>query len=470
MSLERPVVVAERPGPGAPRPYHFPRFVRSELPNGLKVVAVHLPGRGLVSATLVSPGGAAEEPDELGGATVLMARALSEGTARHDAVGLVEAGERLGASLHAEAGWDAWTVSVDVPGERLAPALELLAEMAAEPSFPPAEVERLRDERLNDLLQAQADPRRRADEAFIETIYAPTAGYRRPSAGLRETVERLDDAVLRSIHARRFEPAGMTLVVGGDLTELDVRSVGEQVFGGWTGTGPAASAATRTAVDAAARRERLVRVVDRPGAVQTEIRIGHPGAPRRIADFHALSVMSAILGGLFDSRLNRNLREDKGWTYGAGAGFDLRRSAGPFSARAAVNTDVTVRAVVEMLRELDGIRAGAVEARELDAARDYLIGVFPLRFETPAAVVGALSGLVVHGLPDDELDRYRDAVAAVDASQVHAAALSHIRPDEASIVLVGAADAFGAELEGAGVGPVVIDRGGGPGGAVDPGA
>ena len=203
---------------------------------------------------------------------------------------------------------------------------------------------------------------------------------------------------------------------------------------------------------------RFVRVVHRPGAVQTEIRIGHPGAGRRIPDFHAVSVMSAILGGLFNSRMNMKLREEKGYTYGASAGFDLRRSAGPFGTRAAVNTEVTVPAVQDMLAELDRIRDGLVTEDELRAARDFLVGIFPLRFETPGAVVGALGGLVSMGLPDDELNLYRPAIEAVSAEQVLAAATTHIQPDRSAIVLVGDADTFAADLEAANLGPLTIER------------
>jgi predicted Zn-dependent peptidase len=199
-----------------------------------------------------------------------------------------------------------------------------------------------------------------------------------------------------------------------------------------------------------------VRLVHRPGSVQSEIRIGHPGLPRRIPDFHALSVMSAILGGLFNSRLNRNLREDKGYTYGAGAGFDLRRGPGPFAARAAVNTEVTVPAIAEMLRELERMRDEPVADDELAAGRDFLVGVFPLRFETPGPVVGAIGGLVVHDLPDDELARYRPEIEAVTVDDVHRVAREHLHVDRAAIVLVGDADAVGTEIERAGFGPLDV--------------
>lgn len=446
----------ERPQPGVPRPYTFPPFERTRLDNGLAVISVDLPARPLLAGVLIALGGAGDDPVTEAGATVLMARALSEGTDNYDAIELVEATERLGASLHAEAGWDALSVSVDVPGERFPAALDLLAEVMARPTFPERDVERLRDERLNDLLQARADPRRRAEEAFIETIYADSSPYRHSAAGTRETVEGLGSDETRRALARRFDPGSMTLIVGGELGGLDIHALAVERFGAWKADAQARPAAIVNASPASL--ERRVRVIHRPGAVQTEIRVGHPGLARLIPDFHAVSVMSAILGGLFNSRLNRKLREEKGYTYGASAGFDLRRSAGPFAARAAVNTDVTVPAIVDMIAELDGIRSEAPTSDEIGAARDYLVGVFPLRFETPGAVVGALTGLVMQGLPDDELARYRGAIEAVDADAVLAAANAHVRPDEAAVVLVGDADAFLPALEAASLGPITVER------------
>ena len=463
------VVVANRPTHGEPRPFQFPRFERQELSNGLGLIAVHLPGRQLVTASLVLPAGAVDEPAERAGVTSLMARALTEGTSRHDAVALTEAAERLGASLHAEAGWDGISVSVDVPAERLSPALELAAEVAIEPTFPAAEVERMRDERMNDLLQARADPRRRADDGFVETVYAPGSPYGRPSAGTEATVPGLDADATREIHRRRFDPARMTLIIGGDLEAVgdDVRAIAEARFGNWA-PNPDAEAPKAPNV-AAARDERIVRVIHRPGSVQTEIRVGHLGVPRLVPDFHAISVMSAILGGLFNSRLNRKLREEKGYTYGAGAGFDMRRGTGPFAVRAAVNTEVTVPAIQDMFVELEAMRDGPPTSAELHAARDYLVGVFPLRFETPPAVVGAIAGLLIHGLPMDELDRYRPAIEAVSDEAVLAAARGHIQPSKAAVVLVGDADAILPELEGAAFGPITVEREAlpGPGAAAD---
>ena len=453
-------VVTTRPTPGTPRPYDFPAIASTTLDNGLTVLVADLPGRPLVTASLILPVGAADEPAATAGSAVLAARALTEGTDRYDAIALIEASERLGASLHAEAGWDATSIGVDVPASRLAPALELLAEVLQHPTFPAADVERLRDERLNDLLQAHADPRRRADETYIGTIYAPASPYHRPAAGTQETVAGLDREIVRGAYARTQDPGRATLVVAGDLGGQDPVALAATALGAWRRSPDAV--VSRDPVDAPASTGRVVRVVHRPGSVQTEIRIGHVGLRRRIPDFHAVSVMSAILGGLFNSRLNLQLRETKGYTYGAGAGFDLRRGAGPFTARAAVNTEVTVPAVIDTLAELERMRDTRVTDDELAAARDFLVGVFPLRFETPGAVAGALAGLAVHGLSIDELIEYRARIEAVDIDAIAAAAARHLQVDRAAIVLVGDVDAFGPALEAAGLGTIVIDRDDGP--------
>ncbi len=450
------VVVATRPTPGHPRPYHFPPFERAVLANGLNVLTVHLPGRPLVNAQLVLLNGAADEPATEAGATVLSSRALTEGTENYDAIALIEATERLGAGLHADAGWDSYTVGVEVPASRLEPALELLVEVVAHPTFPASEVERIRDERLNDILQARADARRRADEAFAATIYRDDSPYHRPSGGTRATVTPLDRIGLERAWTRGLDPRRMTLVVAGDLEGIEPTRLADRLMAGWTRADGAVAPGPIVAKPVPGGRR--LRLVDKPGAPQTEIRVGHVGVPRRIPDFHALSVLGAILGGLFNSRLNMKLREEKGYTYGAHASFDLRRAAGPFAARAAVNTEVTAAALSDLLAELERIRSEPVSEAELRAARDYLIGVFPLRFETPGPIVQALTGLVIHDLPDDELATYRDRINAVGAADVVTAARAHIHLDRASAVLVGDAAVVASSLEVVGFGPVEVIR------------
>lgn len=455
----------QRPQPGQPREYDFPAFERSTLDNGLTIVRCHVPGRPLLQAQLIvrgdAGGGGTSEAAGQAGATVLTARAMSEGTTERDAVAFVEAAERLGAEMGAGASWDSLSVHVEVPRTHLTEAMSLFAEMALQPAFPERDVDRLRDERLNDLQQVMADARRRAEKAFPAVVYDQAAAYARPLGGVEETVGPLDRDVLAARYASLMRPEACTLIVCGDIEDLEVDRLADAAFGGWDAN-DAGPAAPETPDKAAAGRR--VVLVDRPGAPQSEIRVGHVGTPRRIEDFHALSVTNALLGGLFNSRLNMLLREERGYTYGVSSGFDMRRAAGPFAVRCAVESEVTAPAVADIMSELGRIAQDPVEEAELDAARDYLIGVFPLRFETSAQVAGALAGLVVHGLPDDELDRYRPAVACVGAQDVRTAAAAHIDPDRASIVVVGDVSKFEAPLREAGYGEVEVvhDDGFGP--------
>jgi zinc protease len=427
-------ILDTRPLPGPPRDYHFPRFERARLTNGLTVLHAHLPGRALLAATLIVPGGGWTEPTDQAGVTVLTARALTEGTERRDAIEFIEASERLGAEIHADASWEALTASMEVPRSRFGDALALLAEMMFEPAFPGEEVDRLRDERLNDLLQAWSDPRRRAERVFPETIYRNSVPYSRPLAGIQATVRGLDRDAVAARHAALLDPSAATLVVAGDLSGLSLERLAEEHLG--QRPAGAASESPEREVDRHPDGAKVV-LVDRPGAPQSELRIGHIGVPRQTPDFHAIAVLNAILGGTFNSRLNRVIREERGYTYGIHSSFDMRRRAGPFAVRCAVETAVTVPALLETVNIVRDMTEVAPDDEEISTARDYLVGVFPLRFEGASQVAAALAGLVAFELPDDELDRYRPEVAAVDADAVMAAARRYIRPEDLSIVIVG---------------------------------
>jgi predicted Zn-dependent peptidase len=444
-------VLDVRPGPGRPREYHFPRFERLTLSNGLTVIHANVPGRALLAAQLLLPGGGWTESADQAGVTVLTGRALTEGTQTRDANEFIEAAERLGAEIHAESTWETLSASVEVPRSHFGKALALLAEMVAQPALPAPEIERLRDERLNDLIQAWSDPRRRAERVFPETIYASGTPYSRPLAGTKETVSAIDREAVVARHAQIVDAAQATLVVAGDLSGIDVARLAQETLGALPSRGASAASAP---TDAPAGHTGRVVLVDKPGAPQSELRIGHVGVARQTQDFHALSVLNAILGGTFGSRLNRVLREELGYTYGIHSSFDMRRFAGPFAIRTAVETAVTVPAILETLRIVREFCANEVENDELTVARDYLVGVFPLRFESAAQVASALGGLIVFDLPDDELDRYRPQVAAISAQDVLSAAARHVRPDDLSIVVVGDAKEVETALRDAGLGEV----------------
>jgi zinc protease len=432
-----------RPEASAPRPYHFPRFERTTLENGLVLVVAPMPKLPIVTMMLLADAGAMAEDAMPDGVASLTARALVEGTTRTGAAELTERLERLGASVYAEGDWDAAVVGMSVLRSQLDAAVALFAEIVTSPAFPVREVERLKSERLAEILQLRAEPRGLADEIYGQALYAKGSRYARPERGSAGSVAQLSPTALTAFHAARFRPAGSTLIMTGDITAADAKTIAMRALGAWSGS--AASAARVS--DAPARTTRMLHLVDRPDAPQSEIRLGHVGLPRSHPDHFPAMLMNALLGGLFSSRINLNLRERHAYTYGAHSGFDWRRGAGPFVVSTAVQSDVTAAAVREILTEIDAIRTAPVTASELELATSYLAGVFPIKYETTDAVARALAAMEVFTLPADYFDTYRDKVRAVTAADVLDAAQRHLHPDAMQLVVVGDAAAARAPLE-----------------------
>jgi predicted Zn-dependent peptidase len=349
---------------------------------------------------------------------------------------MTDAFEQLGTAVTSEADWDAATVQFTVVSSRFDDAMALLAEVLTAPRFAEADVERLKSERLAELLQERVEPRSLADEHFARAVYAPSSRYARAAGGTRASVRALDAAQVTAWHAARYSGATTTLVVVGDVTPTQVEAATGRNFCTWTGPVQA-----MTEVDATPRTDRRgVHVVAKADAPQTELRVGHVGLPRGHRDYFAAVVMNAVLGGLFSSRINLNLRERHAYTYGAHSAFDWRRSAGPFVVATAVKTEVTDAAVREILLEIDRIRDEKINADELNLATSYLTGVFPIRYEATGAVASALALAAVHDLPEDYFSTYRERVASVTADDVLRVAREHLCPDALQVLGVGNAE------------------------------
>lgn len=442
-----------RPAPGAPRPYHFPNFIHRPMDSGLTLWIVPLPDRDMVSVHLMVDGGAASESEAEGGIAALTAESLVTGTKRLDGHAFAEASERLGIELFADSSWDVARAGfVALPAQWTA-GLALLAEMVREPGFDEGEFDRIREERLADILQARSEPGRLADEFFLRHVFGEGAPYGRLSAGTPETVEPLAVFQARAHHERNWRPDRSHLVVAGPVDADAVANEVQAVLGDWAGTSPG-----HRNIEVADRGGRRVVIVDRPGSVQSELRIGHVGIDRRHPDYFPAMVMAGLLGGTFSSRLNQRLREELGYTYGARAAFDPRRSAGPFSARAAVQTEVTADAIRETLLQLERMRSAPPEAGELREVTDYMIGVFPLRFETTMGAAAGIEPIAVYGLDHDWWATYRDRVEAVGPTEAHQAAVDLLRPAESLIVLAGDAAVVRGPIEEADLGPVEVVR------------
>jgi zinc protease len=450
---------SSRPVPGASRPYHFPSFERTRLPNGLELVVATVRRLPLASIRIVLDLGARNETREEAGIAALTAAALAEGTTRLDAAALAEEFERLGGSLATYATWDATQARTTVMSDRLQPALALLAEVIRLPAFATREVERLRDERLAELLEQRSEPRGLADERFSSWLYKSASRLSIQDGGSERTVARLAADSCRQWHAGRFGPTLSSVVIAGDVDLKDAEAMVQEVLGDWT-----ARPVRKAEVDDSQRiLEPTVRLLHRAGAPQTELRLGHVGPRRATPDYFDVVVMNAILGGVFNSRINMNLRERNAFTYGAFSAFDWRRDAGPFVVSTAVATGVTGAAVREIVYELERMRAAPPTEDELSLATSYLDGVFPIRFETTDAIAGAIASLRTLRLPDTFYDTYRDRIRDVTLESVAQAAQNHIHLDRLQVLAVGDRDHVAAALDLPGFGPLgdVIEDGDG---------
>ena len=421
------------PAPGAVRPFEFPRVERHRLANGLVVLAVRSGALPLVTVRAVLDAGAAAERDGEEGLAWLVAQALEGGTARRSGDELAWALERLGAELETRTTWDTVHAAFTVRSDRLDEALSLLSEIVREPAFAEREVARLRDEQLAEMLRRRTDPRGLADDSAAHYIFADSSPYARPLLGTEERVRAHDAAAARAYHQRRYTPGNAAVVVVGDVAAEDAVRHMQAAFGDWT----APHDATPTPDTQPRSTAGGVHIVNREGAVQSELRIGHVGVPRHHPDYHALLVANAALGGAFISRLNLNLREKHGFTYGVRSGFAWRRGAGPFIIQTAVASDVTARAVEETLREVRALQEDGLSDDELRAARDFLAGTLPLAMQTTEQLSAMVADLHTFDLPADYFEHHQQAIMGISRDDIARVVRQHIRPDELAIVVVG---------------------------------
>lgn len=438
------------PPAGAIRLFQFPPFLRRTLANGLEVLAARQPGVPLVSLELVTPAGGQHDPPGRAGLATLTASAIDEGTQRRNAMEIAAHMERLGGYFSTGADWDEGYLGVGLLSRHCQAGIDLLAEVLSEPTFPENEIDRLRRQRLSELLRRRQDPSSTADETLARVIYEGTP-YANPLIGTEETVEALGRDTLVDFYQRCYTLRGSALIAVGDLDPEEILRAAEAAFRGASHEAPAAPAILPAPLDGVS-----VHVVDRPGASQTELRLGHAGVARRHPDYVPLVMLNTILGGNFTSRINMNLRERHGYTYGAASRFTARLQAGPFIIDAAVSTESTGAAAREVLAELRRIREDLVEPREIEETRSYILGVFPYTFQTINDFAKRLENLSVHRLPDDYYPRYLERLAGMQREELLEAAQRHLHPEHMAVVAVGPAEDLVPQLEG--LGPVTVSR------------
>jgi zinc protease len=421
------------PRPGPPAALRLPTIQKQRLSNGLPVWIVEMHKVPVAQINLAVFSGTANDPPGRFGVASLAAALLEEGAGSRSALEIADAVDYLGADLAATSTTDSSAVRLHVPVARLADALPIMADVALRPSFPKDELERQRQERLTSLLQGRDDPPTISSVAFSRILYGKAHRYGTPQFGTAETIKTFTTDDLRAFYKSAFRPENATLLAVGDVTADKVMPLFEKNFGAWKASG-AAAAEKLPAVEQPAARQ--IYLIDKPGSPQSQIRIGWIGVPRSTPDFFPIQVLNTILGGSFSSRLNMNLREQHGYTYGASSTFDMRGSAGPFFAAAGVQTDKTSEALKEFFNELDAILT-PVPADELARAKNYVALRFPGAFETTGDISRRLEDALVYHLPDDYFSKYVQNIQAVTAADVQRVAQKYIQPGKLAVVVVG---------------------------------
>ncbi len=439
------------PGLGPTPALKLPAIQKRELTNGLPVWLVELHEVPVAQVNLVVTSGSASDPAGKYGIANFVASMLEEGAGSRSSLDIADAIDFLGADLTAGSAVDSTGVRLHVPVARLADALPIMADVVQRPTFPRDELDRLRQQRLTSLIQARDDPSTIASLAFSKVLYGADHRYGTATMGTAETIKGFTVEDLRAYYTGAFRPENSTLIVVGDVVPDKVMPLLESNFGKWK---PAGTARPRTTLPTPGEPvTRVIYLVDKPNAPQTQIRIGWIGVSRATADFFPIQVMNTILGGAFSSRLNLNLREKHGYTYGANSAFDMRVSAGPFSAAAGVQTDKTAEALTEFFTELNGILK-PVPADELARAKNYVALRFPSSFEATSDISRRLEDVLVFKLPDDYFSRYVQNIQAVTAADVQRVAQKYIAPDKFAVVVVGDKKTIEPAIRALNIGPL----------------
>jgi predicted Zn-dependent peptidase len=452
-----------KPASGQPKPWAFPAPGRGALANGLTVLRCDRPGQQVVAVEILLDLPLDVEPEGLDGIATIMVDALSQGTSEHTAEEFAAELEGCGATLGARADFTGARVSLEVPVSRLPKALGLLAEALHQPAFEVSEIERLVRNRLDGIPLEMANPGRRAAKQLMQELFPSSARMSRPRKGTEETVARIDAPAVRAFYQAHVRPATATAVVVGDLAGVDLDAVLAGSLGGWAGHSAEPPPVPAVTADDTSR----VVIVDRPEAVQTQLLIGRTGPDRHDPVWPALVLGTYCLGGTLTSRLDRVLREEKGYTYGVRAFEQVLRSPAPdptdgatgasvLAISGSVDTASTGPALADLWTVLRTLAAEGLTEAERDMAVQNLVGVAPLEYETAAAVADTLADQVEQHLPDDYQAQQYVRLAETGTAEATAAVVAAFPENRLVTILVGDASLIKAHVEALGIGEVTV--------------
>jgi zinc protease len=437
------------PSEGPPRPLaahdvKFPPYDLQTLPNGLQVVAVLHHEQPAVSMRLLIRAGSAADPKGKLGLAHLTASLLDQGTTTMSAAEMNDAIDFIGGAMAAGAGTDLSYVQTIVMKDSFETGLRMLSDMTRHPAFAQAEIDRQKQQTLSGLQVSAQDPDSVADAVFDRLVYG-FHPYGLPQTGTAETLPGLSRDDLVAFHQRYFVPNNAILAIVGDVTTVEAFSLAKKVFGDWASRDVVADAY----LDPPEPTRRVV-VVNKPDAVQTEVRVGHLGIQRKHPDYMALNLAIRILGGEGSNRLHQILRTERGLTYGAQADMDTLKESGDFEAQTNTRSDATGEVLRLIIDEFWRMQRERVSERELENAKAYMTGSFPLTIETPNAIAMQVLNVLFYGLPLEQLQNFRERINAVTVDDIQRVARAYLKPDRLSIVLVGNAAAFAPQLKGVG--------------------
>jgi len=455
LSLGAQQTLPDRSKPPATGPVpvlKLPPIQKRTLSNGLPVWVVEMHEVPVVDVSLIVKSGASSDPAGQFGVASLTADMLDEGAGSRTALELADAIDVLGASLSTGSGFDSSTIRLHTLLSKLDQALPLMADVTMRPAFVPAELDRLRTSRITSIVQARDNPSTLASLAFPRVLFGLNHRYGTSAGGTETSLKEMTVADLKGFHAKFYQPANAHLIVVGDIAADAAAIKLESAFGTWKNGAIAPKPALASAPQHGPRQ---IYLVDKPGAPQSQIRIGWIGVPRGTPDYFPLSVLNTILGGSSTSRLNQNLREQHGYAYGASSSFDMRNSAGPFTASAGVQTDKTSESLQEFFKELDGIHQ-PIPADELTRAKNNEALGFPAAFETTTGMAGRLGDLVIFGLPETFFSDYVPKIQAVTNADVQRVANQYLQTNRFAVVVVGDLSKIEKPVRDLNLGPVRI--------------
>jgi zinc protease len=442
---------SQLPPTGPTRAFPFPPIEKSTLPNGLRIWTMRHTQVPLVAFTLLIRRGASSDPAGKEGLAAVTADMLDEGSGDRSAIEMHEALARLGAQFDTDIGSDATVASVTVLSRFARRALDLLSDVVVRPAIREEDFLRVRQLRLHRLTQMRDMPGAVADRAFLRLVYGAHP-YGHSPIGTEASLAAMNVDDPRAFHARAVRPNVSTLIAVGDCDHAEMVRMAAEAFADWTGDGDG-EPGNAAVLPHSAR----LNVVPRPRASQSELRIGHVSAARDTPDYHPLVVANTILGGQFVSRINLNLREDKGLTYGARTAFEFRRRSGPFVLQVSVQTSGTAKAIEESLGEIAGIRGTRpVTAAELELGIAALTRGYARSFETGEQIGRGALQLALYDLPDDYFEQFVPRIQRVTAEDVSRVMSRHLDPDRLVTLVVGDLDVIGADLEALGLGDPLI--------------